>query len=122
MSDTPEKFPEIADLEIISLRQRVRELEAENTKFKQILKDHRLLDGVQAVTDAEIIAVTGLMALKQLQKNGALDLEQIKVYDILHRNLLLAQGKKMPEEKDKKKGKEVPDIGKLLKLADGVSE
>jgi hypothetical protein len=115
MNDKPE-FPEIADLEIIGLRQKVRELEAENAKFKQILKDHRLLDGVQAITDAEIIAVSGLLHLKEIQKRGPLQLEDIKIYDLLHKNVLLAQGKKLPEEKEKKKDKQ-PDIGKLLEMA-----
>jgi hypothetical protein len=121
MNDKPE-FPEIADLEIIGLRQKVRELEAENAKFKQILKDHRLLDGVQAITDAEIIAVSGLLHLKEIQKRGPLQLEDIKIYDLLHKNILMAQGKKVPEEKEKKSKDKQPDVGNLLKMATGKKE
>jgi hypothetical protein len=116
---TPPEEAETSDLEVLELRKKVKALELENAKFKALLTEHRILDGVQAVSDAQVICVSGLIALKEMQKQsgGYLDLEQVKVLDVLHRNLLLAQGKPAGEEKKKPKKE---DVATLLSIVSGL--
>jgi hypothetical protein len=113
MSDI-NKYPEV-ELEL--LQKRVKELEIENIKYKTILEDNDLLEDVVHVTDAEAICIREIKILRELSEKGAgLTLEDVKLLDLLHKNLLLAQGKEIPKD-DKKKNKSGPkEVADLLKI------
>ena len=113
MSDI-KNYPEV-ELEL--LRKRLKEVELQNIKYKTILEDNDLLDGVSTVSDAEAICIKEIGLLRELSEKGAgLSLEDLKLFDILHKNLLLASGKEVPkEDKNKKSGpKEVADLLKIV--------
>lgn len=110
-------YDELPDLEVVSLRRLVKELEAKLAQAQAVLRENDLLDATNApVSDEESVAVKQIALIKELSDKGIpLQLEDIKQFEILVKTLLAIRGKSIPEEKKKKEEK--PDIAKLLKIA-----
>jgi hypothetical protein len=109
-------YPELDNLEIERLKKRVAELELELSKARTVLKENDLIENVGIISDAEAICANEIHKLKVASDNGILTLEDIKALDLLHKNLLLAQGKPIEEKKDKKKGAKT--VAELLSIVD----
>lgn len=107
-------YPELDSLEIERLKKKVAELEVELAKAHSILRDNDLEEETANISDAEIICVNEIHKLKVASDHGILTLEDVKVLDILHKNLLLARGKPVEEKKDKKKG--TKSVAELLSI------
>jgi hypothetical protein len=113
-------FPEIDNLEISKLRKKVAELEIELTKAQEVLKDNDLLEEVAKVSDTEAICTNEIGKLRMASDNGILTLEDVKILDLLVKNLLAIKGKAPAEGAAKKKGK--TSVADLLKIVDGVKK
>jgi hypothetical protein len=109
-------YPELDSLEIQKLKKRMAELELELAKAEKILKQHDLLEKTSQVSDTEAICASEIKKLKVASDNGILTLEDIKILDLLHKNLLLAQGRPIEDKKDKKKG--AKSVAELLSIVD----
>lgn len=104
------QFP---DLEMLELRQRVKELEGDILQLKSIGAGQ----GVKTTSDSELICAQGIRAILEMQKKngGYIDLEHTKILDLLHKNLLQAQGKQPVEEKKKKDRIEPAKLLQMIK-------
>lgn len=109
-------YIELDILEIERLKKKVAELELELAKARAVLKDNDLEEELATVSEAEAICSNEIHKLKVASDNGILTLEDVKVLDILHKNLLLARGRPVEEKKDKKKGKK--SVSELLSIVD----
>jgi hypothetical protein len=109
-------YPELDSLEIKQLKKKVAELEIELAKAQTILKENDLLEKASQVSDCEAICANEIHKLRVASDNGILTLEDIKCLDILHKNLLLAQGRPVEEKKDKKKG--AKSVAELLSIVE----
>lgn len=109
-------YPEVASAEVERLKKKVAELEIELAKAHSILRDNDLEEETANISDAEIVCVNEIHKLKVASDHGILTLEDVKVLDILHKNLLLARGKPVEEKKDKKKG--TKSVAELLSIVD----
>ena len=107
-------YPELDSLEIERLKKKVAELEIELAKAHSILRDNDLEEETANISDAEIVCVNEIHKLKVASDHGILTLEDVKVLDILHKNLLLARGKPVEEKKDKKRG--TKSVAELLSI------
>lgn len=120
MSDY-EIFP---DLEIIELRKRVRELEQQLAQAQAVLRENDLLDVKANISDEEAIITKQIAKFRELSdKDIPFQNDDFKNLDILVKALLAIRGKTLaPVAEKKKKKEEKPDIGKLLKIAQGSGE
>ena len=114
-------FPELSQLELEKLRKEVTELREKLQKYEQILTENDLLDSVPTASDVELLCISQLAKYKKATDSGAvLSLEEVKIVDILHKQVLLARGKAPAEVKEKRQKKEEPmDVAKLLAIAGG---
>jgi hypothetical protein len=96
----------------------VAELEIELTKAQEVLKENDLLDEVMKVSDTEAICTNEIAKLKIASDNGILTLEDVKVLDLLVKNLLAIKGK-TPIESDKGKKKGQKTVAELLSIVTG---
>lgn len=112
-------FPEIEDLEIIKLRKELSELKAKLAEAEQILNENGLLGKVTTESDEVRVCRTQIAKLAEISDKGIpMQLEDIKVLEILVKTLQIAKGKASVEVKEKPKKKdEKPDIAKLLSIA-----
>lgn len=121
-------FPELqesSDLELLRTRKELLELKAKAERYEQILKENDLLDSVPTTSDTEILCVKQLAKYREVVDKGIpLTMEDTKIIDLLHKNLLLARGKSVPAEdgRTKKKKEEKVDVAKLLQLAGSKEE
>lgn len=97
-------YSELDSLEIERLKKKIIELELTLAKAQSILKDNDLGEETSKISDTEAICASEIHKLKVASDNGILTLEDIKILDLLHKNLLLARGGPVEEKKDKKKG------------------
>lgn len=109
-------YPELDQLEIERLKKKVAELEMELAKAHAVLKDNGLEEETANISEAEAICANEIHKLKVASDYGILTLEDVKVLDILHKNLLLARGRPVEEKKDKKKG--AKSVAELLSIVD----
>lgn len=109
-------YPELDSLEIERLKKKVAELEMELAKARAVLKDNDLEEEAANISEAEAICANEIHKLKVASDNGILTLEDVKVLDILHKNLLLARGRPVEEKKDKKKG--AKSVAELLSIVE----
>lgn len=107
-------YPELDKFEIERLKKKVADLELELAKARAVIKDNDLEDEVTEISDAEAICISEIKKLKVASDNGILTLEDIKILDLLHKNLLLARGKPVEEKKDKKRG--AKSVAELLSI------
>lgn len=109
-------YPELDQLDIERLKKKVAELEMELAKARAVLKDNDLEEEAANISEAEAICANEIHKLKVASDNGILTLEDVKVLDILHKNLLLARGRPVEEKKDKKKG--AKSVAELLSIVE----
>jgi hypothetical protein len=109
-------YPELNSLEIKQLKKKIADLEIELAKAQTILKNNDLLEKASQVSDCEAICASEIHKLKVASDNGILTLEDIKILDLLHKNLLLAQGRPVEEKKDAKKG--AKSVAELLSIVE----
>jgi hypothetical protein len=107
-------FPELDSLELERLKKRVAELEIELAKARSVLEENDLADELPSVSDEETICISEIHKLKVASDNGVLTLEDVKILDLLVKNLLAIRGKSAPEEKPKKKG--TKSVAELLSI------
>ena len=107
-------YPELDSLEIERLKKKVAELEVELAKAHSILRDNDLEEETANISDAEIICVNEIHKLKVASDHGILTLEDVKVLDLLVKNLLAIRGKPVEEKKDKKRG--TKSVAELLSI------
>jgi len=106
--------------EIKSLRKRIQELEVENTKLKKVLTDNDLADeiaNIPEISDEEFICVNEIKKLRTLSETGFLEEAEVKMLDILHKNLRAIRGMS-PMDKESKKLKKA-DVKELFKIVEG---
>lgn len=113
-------FPEIDNLEISKLKKKISELEIELAKAQEILKENDLLDEVAKVSDTEAICTNEIAKLKIASDRGILTLEDVKILDLLVKNLLAIKGKAPEEEVKKKKGAKT--VGELLSIVERTNK
>jgi hypothetical protein len=112
------QYPELDSIEISKLKKRVAELEIELTKAQEVLKDNDLFDEVLKISDTEAICTNEISKLKIASDNGILTLEDVKILDLLVKNLLAIKGKTPTENKEsKKKGQKT--VAELLSIVNG---
>jgi hypothetical protein len=109
-------YPELDSIEIKQLKKKVAELEIELAKAQAVLKENDLIESVSQISETEAICTNEIHKLKVASDNGILTLEDIKILDILHKNLLLAQGRPVEEKKDKKRG--TKSVAELLSIVE----
>jgi hypothetical protein len=112
-------YPELDDLEIERLKKKVAELEISLIKANSILEDNDLLEEASTVSDTEALCINEIHKLRVASDNGILTLEDVKILDILHKNLLLSRGKSDAEAVgSKKKGSKT--VAELLSIVGKV--
>jgi hypothetical protein len=114
-------YPEIDSLEIERLKKRVSELEIELIKARSILEENDLADELPTISDTEAICTSEIHKLRIASENGILTLEDVKILDLLVKNLMIAKGKAVPEEKGNKK-KGTKSVAELLSIVSGNRE
>lgn len=78
---------------------------------------------IEEITDVQEIAEVQLYRLKELSRDRALTYEEVKIFDILTKNLLLAKGQDSSIPADSKHlGSEADENMELLKIADVITE
>lgn len=123
-----DNFPELqetTDLELLRTRKELLELKAKVAKYEEILKENDLLDAVPTISDTEALCVKQLAKYREVVDKGIpLSMEDTKIIDLLHKNLLLARGKSVPAEdgRKKKKKEDTVDVAKLLQIAGSKDE
>jgi hypothetical protein len=114
-------YPELDSLEIERLKKKVAELEMELAKARAVLKDNDLEEEAANISEAEAICANEIHKLKVASDNGILTLEDVKVLDILVRNLLAIRNNNTEtDKKEKKKGKK--SVSELLSIVEGVKK
>lgn len=99
-------YPEVQDTE--------SDLRIKLAKYEQILIENDLLELVNKISDAEAICIREIQKLNELSATSGLNIEDAKIFDILHKNLVLAREKSGSRKKGKKE-KEV-SVADLLSI------
>ena len=102
-------------------KNKILELESENEKLKEVIRDNDLEDEIEnfeLLSDSELICVKGISQILELVEKGVHQDSDVKNFDILYKNLRLIRGKSDSKEKKAKPAKE-EDLAKLLKIAKG---
>lgn len=102
-------YPEVQDTE--------SDLRIKLAKYEQILIENDLLELVNKISDAEAICIREIQKLNELSATSGLDIEDAKIFDILHKNLVLAREKSGSRKKGKKE-KEVSVVDLLSIVRD----
>lgn len=115
-------YDDFPDLEVVSLRKQIKELESKLAQAQAVLRENDLLDAKSHVSDEEHICIAQIAKYKELSdKNIPFEIEDSKNFEILVKCLLAIRGKTIIEAKPKKKEDKV-DIAKLLHIAQGGKE
>jgi len=110
-------YSELDSLEIKQLKKKIADLEVELAKAQSILKENDLLEKASQVSDEEVVCVNEIHKLRIASDNGILTLEDVKVFDLLVKNLLAIRGKPFLEEKKATK-KGTKSVAELLSIVD----
>lgn len=108
------------ELEIVALRNKLKQLENENNRLKQILTENDLSNEIfnTFISPEEQICIDGILHLKQLFENGTFSKDDAVIFDTLHKNLRMIRGKSV--DTSGKKSKKA-DIKELFSIVDGKS-
>lgn len=109
-------YHQLDNLEIEKLRKKIVELELELSKAHSLLQDNDLFEDLAPTSDEEVICVNEIHKLRVASDNGILTLEDVKILDLLVKNLLAIRGKPLEEKKDRKKG--AKSVAELLSIVD----
>lgn len=110
-------YPELDNVEIEKLKKKVLDLEIQLAKAHSIIKDNGLEEEVPSISDEEVICINEIKKLKVASDKGILSFEDVKILDLLVKNLLAIRGNVPQEKKSKKKG--VKTVAELLSIVDG---
>lgn len=110
-----ENYPEIASAEVEKLKKRISELELELAKARSVLEENDLAEEVSSISNEEAICVNEIAKLKLASDNGILTFDDVKILDILVKNLLAIRGKPIVEQKGNKK-KGAKSVAELLSI------
>jgi hypothetical protein len=108
-------YPELDNLEIQKLKKKVADLELELTKARTILEENDLLDDIPEISDTEALCINEIHKLRLASDSGILTLEDVKILDILVKNLMVVRGKSVPDDKSGKK-KGAKSVAELLSI------
>ena len=106
----------VLNIEIEALRKRLFELEQENAKLKQIMRDNDIEDSDLTMSDEESICINEIRNLRDLSNVGSFGKEEAQILDLLYKNLRLIRG--LSTEKIGKKQKPI-DVKELFKIVEG---
>lgn len=112
-----QNYPEVASVELERLKKRVAELELELAKARSILEENDLGEEITNISNEEAICVNEISKLKVASDNGILTFDDVKILDILVKNLLAIRGKSVAEPKQSKK-KGVKSVSELLSIVE----
>ena len=104
-----------AGSELLALNKRISELEAENGRIKQVIKDNDLedeLDDIDCTSLEEKICIDGIRHIAQLVEAQDYDKSDISNFEVLFRTLRTIKGVSTPLTKKTK----VADVSELLKI------
>lgn len=105
------------NFQLDALRKKVAELEKENLKLSQIIRDNDLdIDDISDMSDEEYICLSQIARLKEQSDNMAFDQEQSKIFDTLVKDLNIIRGGNV-KRKAKKKTK--AEVAELISIAKG---
>ena len=90
-------------------------LKNEITKFRIKLKDSGIEDDVSDISDEEVIIITQISRLKEVALDRELDTDEVKRFDILHKNLKLIHSGKTVKKLDRLQGLSSEDLIKELR-------
>ena len=105
-----------AGAELLALNKRISDLESENGRLKQIIKDNDLedeIDDVDCTSLEEKICVKGIRYIAELVESQDFDDKDVKNFDILYKNLRAIRGQS-PSTVKKGKGASVADLLKIV--------
>lgn len=103
--------------ELDALRKRIGELEKENMKLQQIIRDSDLdIDDIPDMSDEEYICMQQISRLREQSEGMAFDQEQAKIFDTLVKDLNIIRG---GGQKKKAKTKTKAEVAELLSIARG---
>jgi nitrous oxide reductase len=115
------------DEEVISAQQaKIKRLEFENqklrtdnTKMMIILQDNSLLEKINDITDEEAICIEQIRKLRDRSAKSEFTEQDSRIFDILHKNLKIARGEKVAQDKSSKTKKmDNKELLTLLKSED----
>jgi hypothetical protein len=110
-------FPEVADLEVLELRKKIKELEAKLAESERLLQENGISKRT-TISPEEQICIDQIGKLKELSDKGIpFQTEDVKNLEVLVKTLQLARGKSLPVEDKKSKKEEKQDLAKLLQIA-----
>jgi hypothetical protein len=114
-------YPELDSIEIESLKKQIKELQLQIGKYKALLQENEIdLEEEPLKNTVELICEVEILKLQELSNKGGLTMEDTKILDILHKNLLLARGELKTEKKDSKKG--AKSVAELLSIVSGAKK
>lgn len=104
--------------ELKQVRDALSKIQLENTGLRQILKDNDLEDEIEGLSNLSPeleICVHGINQILERVKNKTYDNADIKDFDILHKNLRMAQGVSDDSKLKKQKPAKVEDLLKIVR-------
>ena len=106
-----------AQFELEALRKKISDLEKDNFRLTEIIRDNDLdISEIPEISDEEYICITQISKLKEQSDNAAFDQEQAKIFDTLVKDLnMIRGGNKKPKAKNKTKA----EIKDLISIAKG---
>ena len=90
--------------EFSHLRKQYQELTTVSTKMEQTLRKNNLLDKIMDISNVEAICIEQIQKLKEKSSMANLTESEIKMLDVLHRNLNISQGHKDGKDSKAVKG------------------
>ena len=104
------------------LSHRIIELENENNKLKQVvaLYEEEEKQRQRVVPTEEVICIEEIDTLRNKQKEQGLELNDVKMLDILIRNLYALRGTKL--QQNNKNSKNINEVDELLKIVEADYE
>ena len=91
--------------ELLALNKRISELEAENGRIKQVIKDNDLeeeLEGIDCTSLEEKICMDGIRHIASLVETHDYDQNDVKNFDTLYKTLRTIRGMSAPSKKKDK--------------------
>lgn len=109
------KSESIAELQekIKSLQSEVLKLRVEKQKLEILLSDNGIGVDPEAISDIEAVCVQQLKMLREKSALQPFTETDSKILDIIHKNLKLARGEKIPENRSKAKKMSTEDLKKV---------
>lgn len=93
----------------------IERLKSEITKLKIKLKDAGIDENINDISDEEVLIITQIALLKDSALERELDTDEVKRFDLLHKNLKLINSGKSVKKRDKLKGLSTNELIKELR-------